>query len=338
MDPKLEETLKHTNRRVNRKYYSRRLRLVLKNRISPVVKFFHACLDAIHTRKRNAASALRKYDRMAGDYIAYINKAYEQPFEVLANLNGNPVLVRSDHYYDMVKEYVMENVFHLKEDAQSYLEVGAGEYTTMVLALNESQVRPRRLVGLDISWSRLYVGEQHAKSKGIQIERSVAGDLFNLPFLDDSFDIVYTHPCIEQSSTDNRQALSELYRVAKNYLVLIEPSYELGDRIQQKRILSQDYVRGLPKAIRKLGYHLIKYEILPIGAYANRPAVFIIEKNKSHSGELNPEYLACPISKEPLIFEKQHLYCKKLGLIYPIIHGVACLDKSHAVRGWKFIG
>ncbi|NIO07328.1 MAG: methyltransferase domain-containing protein, partial [Deltaproteobacteria bacterium] len=204
-------------------------------------------------------------------------------------------------------------------------------------ALKNIQPKPPRLVGLDISWSRLYVGEKHAQESEVQIERSVVGNLFRLPFLDDSFDIVYTHACIEQSPTDNQRALSELYRVAKNYLILMEPSYELGDSIQQKRILSQDYVRGLPKTIDQLGYRLVKYELLPVGAYANCSAVFIIEKDKNRTDELNSDYLACPNSKAPLIMEKGHLYCKKLGLIYPVIHGIPCLEESSAIRGSKFL-
>jgi SAM-dependent methyltransferase len=246
-------------------------------------------------------------------------------------------LIRSDRYFDGIKNYVLDNVFNVKRDAQSYLEVGAGEYTTLVAALKGRPERPKRLVGLDLSWSRLHVGERHARANGVSVERSVVGDLFDLPFLDDSFEIVYTHHCIEQSPFDNARALSELYRVASRFLILIEPSYELGDRIQKRRMVARNYVRGLPKAIRQLGYALRKYELLPLGAYGNRPAVFMIEKSGRDAGASRPDYLACPLGKEPVIAAKRHLYCREHRVIYPVIDGIACLDRRHAIPASRFL-
>jgi len=337
MEPALRKALDEAARKIRRHYLLWLLKLKpLRNRAAPGVQLLHAILDSIPIRKRSLAGVLHKYDRMAGEYCEAVAEAYRQPYDALASVNGAPALVRSDRYFDLVADCVVEQVFNTHADAASYLEVGVGEYTTMVAALQRlTRPRPGRLVGLDISWSRVYVGERYARAAGIAVERSVVGSLFELPFVNDAFDVVYTHHCIEQSPFDNATALRELHRVARRYVILIEPSYELGNPIQKRRMLLQDYVRGLPRTIAQLGLRLIRYELLPIGSYVNCPAVFVLEKPGA-GGEPPADYLACPTCKCALTLLQQHAYCRTCEVVYPILCGIPCLDSRQAICASRF--
>ncbi|MGH8453830.1 MAG: methyltransferase domain-containing protein [Nevskiales bacterium] len=336
MSEDLKLRIREIHRQINRHYYTKILPYTLRRWLTPVVSLLRACIDVIPTRRRNLDRVLFKYDGMAGGYISGRRMAFEQPHEILANLDGKPALVRSDLYFDRIADYVADYVFRLKPNARSVLEVGVGEYTTLVAAVKKTGRQPERLVGLDISWSRLRLGEKHAAEQGVRIEKSVMGNIFSLPFLNDSFDVVYTHYCIEQSPFNNEKVLGELHRVARSHVVLMEPSYELGNSIQKKRMLIEDYVRGLPRSLKRLGFKVIRHEPLPISTYQNRGAVWIIEKNAALPGHLPTQYLACPQTLEPLEEIHRQFFCRKLGMVYPVLDGIACLQPDYAIRAAKF--
>ena len=45
------------------------------------------------------------------------------------------------------------------------------------------------------------------------------GDMFNLPITDDSIDLVYTVHALEPNGGKEKEALKELYRITKKYLM-----------------------------------------------------------------------------------------------------------------------
>lgn len=336
MSEDIKARIRDVHRQINRRYYTKIIPYVVRYWLTPLIKLLHASLDSVPTRRRNLDRVLSKYDGMAGGYISALREAYERPYEILSCLDGQPALVRSDIYFDRVADYVRDYVFRLKPGIRSVLEVGVGEYTTLTAAVRKMGSTPERLVGLDISWSRLRAGETYAAQQGVRIDMSVMGNIFALPFLDNSFDIVYTHYCIEQSPFDNISVLRQLYRVANCYVVIMEPAYEMGPVIQKRRMLIEDYVRGLPRTLKQLGYKVVRHELLPIATYQNRGAVWIIEKNAAAHSRLPKQYLACPQSREPLEEVRRHLYCRKLGLVYPVLDGIACLRPEYAIKAAKF--
>ena len=130
------------------------------------------------------------------------------------------------------------------------------------------------------------------------------------------------------------QSLSELHRIARKYVVLIEPSYELGNTPQRLRWRNKNYVRGLPKTIKKLGFNLKKHERIPYTDYPNSAAIHIIEKNTSAAQPQN--IFICPETKKELTLTKEHFFCKENGLVYPVLDSIALLEKKNAIVASKY--
>ncbi len=71
------------------------------------------------------------------------------------------------------------------------------------------------------------------------------GNAMKLPFSDDSFDVVYTVLALEAMEEIRHQALQELARVARKYVIMIEPFSDFNDRgIRYYYHSSQHYFRG----------------------------------------------------------------------------------------------
>ena len=230
-------------------------------------------------------------------------------------------------------KYLVEEVLSLPE-ISSVIEVGAGEGTTLAPALEKCDKKFDCVAALDLSWSRMAFAKKFFQSLNVDIDHLVVGDAYHLPFADNSFDLVYTYHCFEQMPANKKQSLSEVYRVARKYVALIEPSYELGNWPQRLRWRNKSYIRGIPKNIKKLGYKLVKHERIPYTDYPNSAAIHLIEKNSSQP---KPENIfICPESHHKLTVVKDHFFCRENGVVYPIIDGIALLDKQNAIVASKF--
>ena len=75
--------------------------------------------------------------------------------------------------------------------------------------------------------------------------RFFVGNMFHIPFADNSIDIVYTSHSMEPNGGREKEAMAELYRVAGKYLVLLEPSYELATDDGKQRMDRLGYVKGM---------------------------------------------------------------------------------------------
>ena len=133
---------------------------------------------------------------------------YEQP-----NLWGNP----PDRYQVQDRADILDL---LPDDAGSVLDVGCGDgFITNELPQH------LRVVGLDISAEAL----RYVKRQG------VAGSILNLPFGENSFDLVMANDVIEHiPDALHPQALSELARVAAKYILITVPHHEQLDANQTK--------------------------------------------------------------------------------------------------------
>lgn len=100
----------------------------------------------------------------------------------------------------------------LPRDAESLLDVGCGHgFITNALPPEV------RVVGLDIAAETLRYVEREA----------CRGDIVHLPFADDAFDVVMANDVIEHVVSDQyAQALAELFRVARRYVIVTVPFLE----------------------------------------------------------------------------------------------------------------
>ena len=217
------------------------------------------------------------------------------------------------------------------ENINSLIEVGVGEAITLNNLIGKLHQKPKDIVGFDISWSRLKFAKAFLKDFGHDEVKLFTGNLFEIPLLDNAIDVVYTSHSIEPNGGKEEEALKELYRITNKYLVLLEPSFELGSKEAQQRMIEHGYVTQLHQTAKKLNYNVIAHRLFKHSANPLNPTgVIIIEKNnpkdKSH-----PQ-LVCPITHTALDKFNDHLlYSKDSFLAYPVIEKIPCLLKENSI-------
>ncbi len=220
----------------------------------------------------------------------------------------------------------------------SILECGCGEATTIAPLMRKVKTSSLQWYGIDISWSRLKAGQLLANEvlKDFEVKPNLAvGDMFDLPFADNSVDIVYSSMSMEPNGGNEKAILQELYRVASEYLLLIEPAYEFADAEAKKRMEEHGYVRDLYGIVKKLGYEVVTWELYGISTNPLNPeGLMIIKKKRCESKSVEPTWY-CPISKKPLEKIGDTYFSKESYLAYPIVNGVPVLLSDYSIIATK---
>jgi len=247
-------------------------------------------LKSISNNEKNSIEdILISYDFQAGSYVQALskNKEYNENYcKALAKLINNI------------------------ENANSILEVGVGEATTLTTLIRNLKKIPSDILGFDLSWSRLKFGKELLKDFGYNNINLFTANLFEIPLLDNSVDIVYTSHSIEPNGGKEEEALKELYRITNKYLILLEPSYEFADEKGKARMLKHGYITKLYSTTVKLNYKIIEHRLFDYYSNPLNPTgLILIEKNANLSH--NPS-LVCPISHTELIkYSNLLLYSKE---------------------------
>lgn len=212
----------------------------------------------------------------------------------------------------------------------SIVEVGVGEATTLNNLIRKLTKIPSDILGFDISWSRLKFAKEFLADFELKDITLFAANLFEIPLLDNSIDIVYTSHSIEPNGGKEEEAIKELYRIAGKYLILLEPSYEFADEKSQLRMKEHGYVTNLYSTAKKLGYKIIEHRLFDYSSNPLNPTgIMIIEKKSSISNSPN---LKCPISLTELTkYNDSLLYSKDSFLAYPVIDEIPCLLKENSI-------
>lgn len=284
---------------------------------------------------------LQSYDRMAGVYNSENKRLYGDDTVILCKIDKEYTYLKIKEAYQQQMDYTIKHIFqpHIK-DGMRILEVGAGETTTIHNIIDGIAPTKAHWSGLELSWSRIAEGKRWAKEHDTlgQFDTLVAASALNIPYEDNAFDIVFTNGCIEQIRYNTEQAVSEILRVARNKVILYEPTYELGDKYQRKYLKGAQYCRGLPKILEKLGANVTYYELAP---HSLNPfccySITVIEKTADETPLPSPQY-CCPKCKNLLKTKADGLYCDtfQCSSIYPVIWGVPCLRIEDAVFASKY--
>lgn len=98
------------------------------------------------------------------------------------------------------------------------------------------------------------------------------GSAFSLPAADKSFDLVYTNAALEQMDSNIGQALSELRRTARRYVLMREPFAEGNDALGRAFLWSQGYFRMRASELASHGLEPIRiwteFPVKPKFAYS----------------------------------------------------------------------
>lgn len=256
------------------------------------------------------------YDLQSGSYTAGLKNAEN------AKINRN------------YTKNVADAILHLCKP-KSILEAGVGEATTLsdvasILGENVCSF------GFDISWSRVAYAKRHLEKNSVSNVALCTGDMFNIPFAENSIDVVYTSHSIEPNGGYEKSLLKELFRVSKKYLILLEPAYELSSTIVRERMDSHGYCKNLKGTAEALGYEVIEHTLFPAQTTTTNPTAITIIKKDSVFGNIENPFV-CPKFKTPLEEIDGTLFSTEGMLVYPIINGIPCLKIENGIIATKYI-
>ena len=223
-------------------------------------------------------------------------------------------------------------------DGKTILEAGVGEATTLCGVLNQLHPAPERVFGFDLAWSRIAIARAYAKRETPCRPQLCTGDFFATPFADGAFDIVFTSHAVEPNFGREEEALRELYRVARRWVVLFEPSYELGNEATKRHIEEHGYCRGLTETAKRLGYRVVEYRLLDLDwVDYNQTGVIVIEKPESGTADASRADYACPRCHHALVNRGGNYFCSDCLVVYPQVGGIPCLLPQNAILATKYL-
>jgi uncharacterized protein YbaR (Trm112 family) len=263
------------------------------------------------------AGILVSYDLQAGSYVRILQ---EQP--------GIAAYVER---YTTALAAILD-----RYSPRSVMEAGVGEATTLANVLRHMRRAPTRALGFDIAWSRVAVAREYAAGVGVSADL-FAGDLTAIPIQDSAVEVVYTSHSIEPNRGREKQILGELYRVTRRYLVLLEPSNELGTDGTRRHIEEHKYCLDLGRHARELGFDVIEHRLFEhVRNPANQTALIVIAKQPG--AELYAgEFLACPRCRTALTLHKGNYFCGECLVVYPVVGGVPCLLAAQGLVATRYL-
>jgi hypothetical protein len=121
---------------------------------------------------------------------------------------------------------------------------------------------------------------------------------------DNSIDVVYISHSLEPNGGRKEVAISELLRVARKAVVLVESIYKFLPENAQKRMAENGYVLNLKSTAKKLGATLVNNRLLDVCSNPVNPSgVVLMVKSFSPSrrlGGITGVSWQCPLTGVPL--------------------------------------
>jgi len=282
-------------------------------------------IRSLYSKNKNISKYLRNKKSESNNSIETILYSYDLQ-------GGSDFARRRDLIISKNNKKMAKKISELLSNlgCKSFLEAGTGE-GLILGSLDPNKIKNTpNLYGFDLSLSRLLFAQKYLVQKKREKQNLFCANMLDIPLPNDSVDIVCTVMSMEPNHGSEREILSELFRVTRRYLILIEPTYELGSKQTKKHIIEHGYVRNLPNHIKKLGYKIKTHEYLGLSHANNENALIVAEKNEKKSMMKKIEYVS-PISNKSLKKYENFLYCKEDGYVYPIINGIPCLVKNNAI-------
>lgn len=127
--------------------------------------------------------------------------------------------------------------------------------------------------------------------------------------------------------------LSEVCRVARRQVVLVEPCYERAGPEAKQRMDYHGYIRGIEETLDVMGATIEHVSQLANTSNPLNPSwVFnITPPNNNSTIEFNQPEWICPNSAELLTRQSGWLFGKSNGLAYPILEDIPLLRQRNAV-------
>lgn len=286
-------------------------------------------LQELYQKGENISSFLRQELGVGHNTPEIIEISYEmQSGSYIAAMGDDKIKQHKEEY----AREIARTIGHWCAPS-SVLEAGVGEATTLAGVLkNMGRISS---YGFDLSWSRVAFAKKWLGSQGFNHTGLCSGDLFNIPLLDNSIDVVYTSHSIEPNGGKEEAILRELYRVTRKFLILLEPGYELAHAEARQRMDAHGYCKNLQGMAKRLGYDVMEHKLFPFTANPLNPtALTVIRKNSEAS--LPNNVLACQKFKTPLKEIHGCLFSPEALVVYPVLAGIPCLRIENGILASKF--
>ena len=224
-------------------------------------------------------------------------------------------------------------------DCTSLLDCGAGELTTLS-ALSQYLTPNTNLLAFDISLSRIKCGLKFARNwmkedlrQGLH---AFVAEMGRIPLASDSIDAVFTSHALEPNRGREKALLTELLRVTRKKLLIMEPSYENAPKEGRQRMDQLGYIRNLPEYIQECGGKLISVDPIPHTDNDLNPTYCYVVappegQNASSVHDWKSNNFYCPKSGQPLEKKANYWWSFEGGYAYPEIEGIPCLRERHAI-------
>jgi SAM-dependent methyltransferase len=221
----------------------------------------------------------------------------------------------------------------LAAEAQSILEAGTGEMTTLTGVANACYRDGATAYACDLSWSRLEKGRGFARERlrnSVRLEPFVA-DIFHLPLQNASVDLVWTSHALEPNGGREREAVRELMRVARRSVVLFEPSYENNTDAGRARMERHGYIRGLRDAVEAEGGVVERDLMLEHSANPLNPTRALVLRPPPKARAARAGLWACPTTGLPMERRDDCFWSERAVLAYPVLGGIPVLRPEAAI-------
>ena len=255
------------------------------------------------------------YDLQAGSYIENTNKNRVNQEKIAA-------VIASE-----LNKFLLPS--------STLLDIGSGELTNLTLIINKLK-NIRKVFAFDISWSRIFKGikffKDNTKNKTNLLHPFVA-DIKSIPLASNSIDIITSCHALEPNGKSLNLLLKELFRVAKDKLVLFEPSYELNSKEGKRRMEKYGYIKGIEKEVIKLGGIVENIKLIGDPANSLNPTacyVISVNKKKKYGHKKSPKF-TIPGSDFELKRSDNFMISKDTGLIFPILKKIPILKSELAI-------
>ena len=270
-------------------------------------------------------------------FLRDLNRSEENSSEIIQysyDIQSGSYIKYAKEHQDFIDKYsaaLSHVISGLNFNARYLLEVGVGEATTLANVVPKLRHTPSNIYGFDISWSRLRYAKEYLKAKGISHTFLFLADLFHIPIIDNSIDIVYTSHSIEPNGGREKEALIELMRITKRYLILLEPAYDFATRKARVRMSRLKYIKNLYFTAISLGLNVIEHRLFDVNSNPLNPTGLMVIEKKGKRSLLVKNPLICPVTKKPLKLMRNSYFSKNGFLVYPVVDGIPCLLKDNAV-------
>ncbi len=260
--------------------------------------------------------------------VAYDLQAGSDVKEVLADMEQN--LAYAGELAEVLDSF--------SEPGDTLMDIGTGELTTISLVIKQMNCAPQKIFAFDISWSRVWKGLQFAREQLNQSFNDLVpfvANINDIPLQNKSVDVVTSSHALEPNGGNERALLIEIFRVARKFAILFEPSYEMNTVAGQKRMRDHGYIKGLTQVIQELGGSLVEVlriknisnPLNPTYGYVIKPPVVQAENQSSIASDV----FASPINKKPLLNLGEIFLSETEGLCFPVIKGVPILRADAAI-------